>query len=129
MKSNRDLARDLATKADHDLRMAEIGLAHDAPMDTVAFHVQQTAEKTLKALLGSRDVEYPRTHDVEALLDLAVPLCPELKAHREPLLALSAYAVDMRYDADLDPSREEVEAALQAVRRLRETVGRLLSTS
>ena len=125
MKSNRDLALDLAKKADHDLRMAEIGLAHGAPLDTVAFHVQQTAEKTLKALLASRAIEYPRTHDVEALLDLAAPLCPELGNYREPLLGLSSYAVEMRYDADLDPSREEVEAALQAVRRLRDTVGRL----
>jgi HEPN domain-containing protein len=129
MKSNRDLALDLTTKAEHDLRMAEIGLAHAAPLDTVAFHVQQTAEKTLKALLAARDVDYPRTHDVEALLDLAVPLCPELEVHREPLLGLSAYAVDMRYDADLDPGREEVAAALQAVRNLREAVGRLLATS
>jgi HEPN domain-containing protein len=129
MKSNRDLALHLTKKAEHDLRMADIGLAHAAPLDTIAFHVQQTAEKTLKALLASRDIEYPRTHDVEALLDLAVPLYPELEAHREPLLGLSAYAVDMRYDADLDPSREEVEAALQAVRRLRETVARLLATT
>ena len=128
MKSNRDLALDLTKKADHDLRMAEIGLAHEAPLDTVAFHVQQTAEKMLKALLASRNVEYPRTHDVELLIDLAAPLCPELAAHREPLLGLSAYAVDMRYAADLDPSREEVDAALQSVRRLRETVGRLLAT-
>jgi HEPN domain-containing protein len=78
MKSNRDLALDLTKKAEHDLRMAEIGLAHAAPLDTVAFHVQQTAEKILKALLASRDVEYPRTHNVEALLDLAVPLYPDL---------------------------------------------------
>ena len=78
MKSSRDLALDLAKKADHDLRMAEIGLADEAPLDTVAFHVQQTAGKMLKALLASRDIEYPRTHDVEALLDLAAPLCPEL---------------------------------------------------
>ena len=59
MKSSRDLALDLAEKADHDLRMAESGLAHGAPLDTVAFHVQQTAEKILKALLASRDIEYP----------------------------------------------------------------------
>jgi len=32
-------------------RMALIGLEHDAPLDTVCFHIQQTAEKLLKALL------------------------------------------------------------------------------
>ena len=86
MKSNRDLALDLAKKADHDLRMAEIGLAHGAPLDTVAFHVQQTAEK---ALLASRAIEYPRTHDVEALLDLAAPRVPRVgKLSRAPSRAL-----------------------------------------
>ena len=89
MKSNRDLALDLATKADHDLRMAEIGPAHRAPLDTVAFHVQQTAEKTLKALLASRAIEYPRTDDVEALLDLAAPRVPRVgKLSRAPSRAL-----------------------------------------
>jgi HEPN domain-containing protein len=62
MKSSRDLALDLAKKGDHDLPMAEIGLAHGG-LDTVAFQVQQTAEKM--PLLASRAIEYPRTHDVE----------------------------------------------------------------
>ena len=129
MKSNRDLALDLATNADHDLRMAEIGLAHRAPLDTVAFHIQQAAEKMLKALLASRAMEYPRTHDLDALLDLIVPLYPEFESFREPLLGLSSYAVDMRYDTELDPSREEVEAAMQTVRRLCEAVGKWLSSA
>lgn len=42
-------------------------------LDAVAFHIQQAAEKLLKALLASRSIEYPRTHDLEALLDLALP--------------------------------------------------------
>ncbi len=48
-----------------------------APLDAVAFHVQQTAEKILKALLASRDIEYLRTHDVEA----AVRLPREFRFH------------------------------------------------
>lgn len=126
MKSNLDLARDLATKAANDLKMAEIGIAHDAPLDTVAFHVQQTAEKLVKALLASANVDYPRTHDLEALLDLAEPRWSVLETFRDPLLGLSSYAVDMRYDAALYPSEEEVNTALEAVRRLRDTVIDLL---
>jgi HEPN domain-containing protein len=50
MKNELDLARALASKAESDLRMAEIGIEHDATLDAVAFHVQQTAEKLLVGL-------------------------------------------------------------------------------
>jgi HEPN domain-containing protein len=36
----------------------------------VAFHAQQTVEKTLKAMLASRGVEVPFTHDLGALEEL-----------------------------------------------------------
>lgn len=122
MKSDLDLAKSFAVKADHDFRMAEIGMAHDAPLDTVAFHLQQTAEKLLKAMLSARSVEFPRTHDVEALLDLALPTDPELECFREPLLGLASYAVEMRYDDDVYPERDEVSAAFEIVRELRDAI-------
>lgn len=118
MKSDLDLAQALVIKAGNDLKMAEIGLEHAAPLDTVAFHLQQTAEKMIKALLASRAIDYPRTHDLAALLDLALNDFPTLGSFRERLLPLSSYAVDMRYDIALDPSRDEVSLALETVREL-----------
>lgn len=126
MKNELDLARALASKAESDLRMAEIGIEHDAPLDAVAFHVQQAAEKLLKALLASRGIEYPRTHDVEALLDLILTDFAVFDGFRERLLGLSAYAVEMRYDAALYPDREEVMVALETVRDLRREIFQLL---
>jgi HEPN domain-containing protein len=126
MKSALDLARGLRTKAEHDLRTAEIVMEHDGPLDTIAFHLQQAAEKLLKALLASRGVEYPRTHDLEALLDLVLPDHPDLDSFRERLLGLSSYAVEMRYDATLYPNREEVLSALETVKDLRRAIHRLL---
>jgi HEPN domain-containing protein len=61
MKSGHDHARILIEKAGNDLKVVEIGLAHGAPTDTVAFHLQQAAEKMLKALLASRTIVYPKT--------------------------------------------------------------------
>lgn len=127
MKSALDLARGLGTKAENDLRTAEIVMGHDGPLDTIAFHLQQAAaEKLLKALLASRGVEYPRTHDLEALLDLVLPDHPDLDSFRERLLGLTSYAVEMRYDATLYPDREEVLSALETVKDLRSTIHRLL---
>ena len=53
MKSHLDHAKALLLKAEHDYKSAEIGMEHDAPLDTVAFHVQQTAERLIKALWSS----------------------------------------------------------------------------
>lgn len=83
MKSDLDLAQALQVKAGNDLKMAEIGFAHAAPLDTVAFHIQQTAEKLLKSLLASRGIDYPRTHDLAALLDLLTGDLSTLERFRE----------------------------------------------
>ncbi len=81
---NIDHARGLVTKADHDLKIARIGLEHeDAPLDTICFHLQQVVEKLLKAALTSKDIEYPMTHDLVRLADLASKQFPELAAFRD----------------------------------------------
>lgn len=121
MKSNLDVTKTLLLKADHDLETARILIEHDAPLDTVAFHVQQAAEKMLKALLASRDVQYPLTHDLRALLNLAVKEVAELETFRERLLPLNPYAVEMRYD-DIEPDREDVERALLTIEELRNAI-------
>jgi len=76
MKSGRDLARELRAKAENDIRMASIRLRHGAPVDTVCFHLQQPAEKMLKALLSAVGVAYPLAHDLDELLELAIPRFP-----------------------------------------------------
>src|SRR5438128_12391153 len=73
MKEPLDLSYGLVNKADHDLRAAEIGIENKAPLDTVAFHLHQCAEKLIKAFLNCKQVQYPKTHVLTALLDLAVP--------------------------------------------------------
>ena len=46
----------------------------DAPVEIFGFHAQQTAEKLLKAILCHAGIEYPLTHQLVELLDLA--RCP-----------------------------------------------------
>ena len=60
-------------KAENDLLNIENNLsAKRIPWDTVCFHAQQAAEKFLKAYLVHRGVEIKRTHDLVALLSVAV---------------------------------------------------------
>ena len=122
MKEPLDLARGLAAKPDHDLRMAEIGIANEAPLDTVAFHLEQCAEKLIKALLNCKQIQYPKTHSLGALLDLAVRQETDLETFRTGLLAMASYAVEMRYDGELYPTADEISAALQTVKELRQRI-------
>ena len=122
MKSDLDVAKTLILKADNDLKTAQIGIEHDGPLDAVAFHVQHAAEKLLKALLASRGVAYPLTHDLRALLNLAVNEIPELESFRERLLPLNPYAVEIRYDHSVNPDSEEITSALSTVEELRNAI-------
>lgn len=61
----------LLRKADEDLYAATcLSRAEGASLWTVGFHAQQAVEKSLKAVLMSRSVRYPFTHDIEALIKL-----------------------------------------------------------
>ena len=68
------LVRQWIEKADHDLRNAEhtLTIADDCPFDTVCFHAQQCVEKYLKGWLASRRIDFPRSHDLVVLLNLAL---------------------------------------------------------
>ena len=44
--------------------------------DSACFHAQQCAEKYLKARLQEATTPFPRTHDLEALLNLLLPIDP-----------------------------------------------------
>ena len=111
MKNGLDHARILLEKAGNDLKLAAIGFKHDAPTDTVAFHLQQMAEKTLKALLASRNVLYPKTHDLDELFDLLPQDFSKISVFREPLMGWTSYAVDMRYEITGYPDKEEISQA------------------
>ena len=65
--------------------------------DLVCFHLQQCIEKYLKARLQEAGVAVPRTHDLERLLDLALPHEPLWSAVRPAMAALTDQAVESRY--------------------------------
>jgi HEPN domain-containing protein len=77
MNEPRDVSghvRQWIEKADHDLRNAEhtLILSDDCPFDTVCFHAQQCVEKYLKGWLVSRQIDFPRPHDLVVLINLAL---------------------------------------------------------
>ena len=115
-------------KAEHDLKTAEhtLRLSDDCPFDTICFHAQQCAEKYLKALLVYSRREFPKTHDLAALLRL-LSSEPTLQTDVDALLALNRYTVEARYPGDWEPmDRPEAERAVELARKLRTAVRALL---
>lgn len=76
----------------------------------VCFHAQQCAEKYLKATLCEAGVHPPRTHDLVALLTLALPLEPMWETFRENLASLSAASVSSRYPGQIVTRESSLEA-------------------
>ncbi len=89
--------------------------------DHVCFHCQQSAEKYLKARLEEANIRIPKSHDLEQLLDLALPLEPLWSALRPALEKLSDYAVEFRYPGH-EATKQNVKAALAACKMVRNEV-------
>jgi len=93
-----DRPRDLLALAENDYQAAMI-LAHaeDPQTDAAGFHLQQAVEKSLKAWLALKGIDYPRTHDLNPLLGLL----EDQDENIEPfwtLLELNPFAVQFRYE-------------------------------
>jgi len=75
---------------------------------------------------GPKNVRYPLTHDLEVLIEKAVPLFSELSNFQEALLSFAPYAVEMRYDEQIYPEEEEVFEGQKTVLALAKFAERFL---
>ncbi len=121
-----DLARTLWEKAENDLFAARATLAAGRAYDTICFHAQQAAEKSLKALLAASDVIPPRTHELADLIALAKETVAEWPFADARIKVLTHYAVDIRYAATPVPSREEAAAALATAEEVHSLTAQLI---
>jgi HEPN domain-containing protein len=121
------IVREWVAKAENDLANAAhtLGLRERCPTDTVCFHAQQCVEKYVKALLVSEAVDFPKTHDLGALVAL-------LPARRRPPLSaeeegrLTDYATVARYPGWGEIPLPEARRAVAVARRVRRDARRLL---
>jgi HEPN domain-containing protein len=109
-------------KAEGDFRTAgrEKNTAEYPNYDAACFHAQQCAEKYLKARLVEAGKDFPKTHDLSAILNLVLPLEPSWESLREDLERLTDLGVEVRYPgttADLEDANEAIRTA-QHVRRI-----------
>ncbi|MGA3058534.1 MAG: HEPN domain-containing protein [Candidatus Limnocylindrales bacterium] len=109
------------TKAKSDLAVARLVLQRDPEMEPwlAAYHAQQAAEKSLKALLIARSIEPDRKHDLVKLSE-GLPAGLDSGASSQELATLSKYSSDVRYSGPYEqvrePTWEEAEAAVATAR-------------
>ncbi|MFZ4539461.1 HEPN domain-containing protein [Propionivibrio sp.] len=72
-----------------------------------AFHGQQAAEKSLKAVLTLRGADFGRTHNHVALVGQLAEADEQAPVSTEQLSLLNPYAITLRYD-DIDFDSELV---------------------
>ena len=94
-----EVAAALARRASADLQALE-KLAPDPKMDEgiLGFHAQQAVEKSLKVALVLGGVDFPKTHDIDFLVALAVRNAIDIAAEVAEAGWLTPWAAELRYD-------------------------------
>ena len=95
----REMVRLLLHKAAQDEAVLEELLPNPKFDDeTVGFHAQQAVEKLLKAWLADMEVDYPKIHRIDVLLDLLTAHGKTVPADIGELDRLTPFGTVFRYD-------------------------------
>jgi len=88
-----------------------------ASMSALGFHVQQAIEKALKAISTLNQLEVRRTHDLAALAEAISEVGETLPLTAEEFRTLNPFAVEFRYDDEMQSSlsRQELASMLSSV--------------
>jgi HEPN domain-containing protein len=115
MSSPIDLPQLMLGLARDDEFAARSLLAVDGVADAIlGFHAQQAVEKSLKAALASRAIDFPYTHDLDGLLELCETNGLKAPSELEGVDRLAPYGVRMRYGTTHAAPLDRAQALLWA---------------
>ncbi len=115
-------------KAENDLKTAThtLTLGEECPTDAVCFHAQQCIEKSIKAYFASKNIDFPKTHDLGRLI-LLMPKSDRPKLTVTEQRRFTAYATEARYPGYFEEiSLTEARRAVALARRVRNEIGKHL---
>jgi len=123
-----EFVRQWLLKAEEDLNAAKSLLTYGTTfLSTVCFHSQQAAEKFLKAYLTYCQVEFPKTHDIDEILDLIAPVNSSLSESLRDTIVLTNYGVSVRYPSEFPTvNGSDAKQAIQMAEKVRGMVLALL---
>jgi HEPN domain-containing protein len=101
--------------AESDLKLALLAANYPQIIaGQVCFHAQQAAEKSIKAAMLLQGIEFPLTHDIEELLEIAENQGFLVSEEVQEAVHLTPYAVETRYPGYLEEiTKDDVQAALR----------------
>ncbi|MBL7966507.1 MAG: HEPN domain-containing protein [Prolixibacteraceae bacterium] len=123
----------LFNKAKADLEAANVLykklMEGDSNLDQeiICFHLQQCAEKLLKAVLSKNEIYFPKIHDLETLLYLLDDNRLDLNTNRDILIELNDFAVEGRY-AVMQEELENIKEIFVTVTDLFMEVQKIINT-
>ena len=95
----REYAELLLEHATSDLGACRVLMAAgDMSDDVIGFHAQQAVEKALKVSLVLADVDFPRSHDLRELVDIATDNDIEVPDSIHDARWLTPWAAQLRYE-------------------------------
>jgi HEPN domain-containing protein len=123
-----EFVRQWLLKAEEDLNAAKSLLTYGTTfLSTVCFHSQQAAEKFLKAYLTYRQVEFPKTHDIDEILDLIAPVNGKLSESLRDIIVLTNYGVGIRYPGEFpNVTGSDATQAIKMAEKVRRLVLELI---
>jgi HEPN domain-containing protein len=107
-------------KARHDLDSARV-ISEQLPdyYDMIAFHCQQSIEKSIKAYLILLDIEFKPVHDLGYLLNLLETKDNSFERYYLRVDEISRYAVQIRYpDSIIELSNQQIHDAIKLAEEL-----------
>jgi len=129
---NRAEARRWLLIVEEDIDVADACAAISRP-GASAYHVQQAAEKLIKALLVLAGEPFRRTHDLDALVSLFLPIYPQFAGQAESVRQLSVWGIAYRYPGLEEvpeplPSSDELRRMIVMLREFAAAAGELVET-
>ena len=92
------------------------------PIEVICYHCQQAAEKYLKGFLALNGEAIEKIHDLVRLNKMCGKYEENFKIIEKDCLALTDYAVNVRYPFPLDINETDMHLALKSARIIRDFI-------
>jgi len=114
-------------RANEDISVIEslAGINFGFYTSTICFHAQQASEKFLKAYLIYKDIDFPRTHDLDFLLMKCQKI--EKSSFEIDLKSLTDFGVSIRYPDDFYvPGVNETKEYITIAKEVKNLIEKLI---
>jgi len=122
---NEETVKNWIRRAENDMKIGKDELLTESPAtDMICFHMQQCAEKYLKAFLIFNGIEITKTHDIYEVINHCIKLEPDFSYLIEINAdILTKYAVNIRYgEIFYYPPIEETKKAVEKAEKVKNYV-------